>query len=67
LIGRGTETDASIAKRLQTALKEVSYAQEPNAYDYLIVNDDLDRAYQAFETAALGGKISGDTLPSFDV
>lgn len=66
LKGRGTETDASVQKRLATALKEVEYAKEPNVHDFVIVNDDLDRAYELFRKVALGEIIEGDRLPSLD-
>jgi Guanylate kinase len=60
---RGTETEASVAKRLATALKEIEYAQEPGVHDIVIVNDDLDRAYPLFEKAALGEEVVSDELP----
>ena len=44
---RGTETDESLKKRLDTAKLELDYEQsETNAFDHVIVNDDLDVAYQ---------------------
>ncbi|KAF8159726.1 guanylate kinase/L-type calcium channel beta subunit [Crassisporium funariophilum] len=60
---RGTETDASVQKRLATALSEISYAQEPNVHDLVIINDDLDRAYDLFKRVALGEEVVCDTLP----
>ena len=65
LQGRGTETEASTAKRLATALKEIEYAKE-GAHDLVIVNDDLDRAYELFRKVALGEQIDSDTLPPLD-
>ncbi|KAI0675466.1 guanylate kinase [Trametes maxima] len=65
LQGRGTETEAAVAKRLATALKEIEYAKE-GAHDYVIVNDDLDRAYEKFERVALGEPIESDALPPLD-
>jgi len=41
LRGRGTESEATIALRLNNARKELACA---GSYDYLIVNDRLDRA-----------------------
>lgn len=41
LQGRGTESDAVIAARLERAIEELSAAVE---YDYVVVNDDLDDA-----------------------
>lgn len=66
LQGRGTETDASVQKRLATAIKEIQYAKEPNAHDLVIVNDDLERAYELFKKVALGEKVDGDVLPPLD-
>jgi len=63
LMGRGTETDASIRTRLETALKEVEYAQTPGVHDVVIVNDDIDRAYKLFERVALGDSSPADELP----
>lgn len=45
LVGRGTETDDSIAKRLAAATAEMDYAAT-GAHDHTIVNDDLDKAYR---------------------
>lgn len=39
LIGRGTETEEVIAKRLRRAVEESADMEQ---YDYLLVNDDLD-------------------------
>jgi len=64
LSGRGTESDASIQKRLTAALKEMDYAQQPKVHDVVIVNDDLDRAYEIFKRVALGEEnVDGDVLP----
>ncbi len=41
LRGRGTETDEVIAARLKTAEEEL---QNQNLFDYVVVNDDADRA-----------------------
>ncbi|KAH9023233.1 guanylate kinase [Lactarius pseudohatsudake] len=62
LIGRGTETDAAVEKRLKTALEEIDYARLPGAHDHIIVNDDLDRAYGLFKSVALGNPIPSDPL-----
>jgi guanylate kinase len=42
---RGTEDDATIARRLETARRELEHAGD---YQYRIVNDDLDAAVAAF-------------------
>ncbi|KAH9992787.1 guanylate kinase [Russula compacta] len=66
LIGRGTETTAAIEKRLKTALLEIEYAKLPGAHDYIIINDDLDRAYGLFKSVAFGNPIPGDPLPPLE-
>ena len=43
LVGRGSETPESIAGRLKQAGEEARYLKD---YDYLVVNDDLDRCVQ---------------------
>ncbi|KAG6861346.1 hypothetical protein C0995_001325 [Termitomyces sp. Mi166 len=63
---RGTETETAVQKRLATALEEIEYAKQPNVHDFVIVNDDLERAYALFRDAALGKQITGDTLPPLD-
>jgi len=47
LRGRGTESESTIALRLNNARKELACA---GAYDYLIVNDRLDRAVEALRS-----------------
>lgn len=43
IIGRGTESEQDICKRMKNAHTEVSYAHN---YDYLVVNDDLKDAVE---------------------
>ncbi|KAF6761449.1 guanylate kinase [Ephemerocybe angulata] len=66
LQGRGTETEASVQKRLNMALKEIDFAKQPNVHDLVIVNDDLDRAYELFKKVALGEPVESDALPPLD-
>lgn len=67
LRGRGTESDSSVQKRLATAVKEIEYAKQPNVHNIVIVNDDLERAYQLFKKVALGGEgVESDDLPPLD-
>jgi len=56
LRGRGTETDASIEKRLAQAKVELEYSKEPGVHDVVIVNDELERAYKELETFVFGGE-----------
>lgn len=48
LEGRGTETEDSIAKRIAAAAAEMEYA-ETGAHDKIVVNDDLEKAYEEFK------------------
>ena len=43
---RGTETEESLNKRLQTAKVELDYEMIEDAFDHIIVNDNLDAAYE---------------------
>lgn len=45
LRGRGSETEESLARRLKNARTEMDFW---NRYDYVILNDDLDRAVARF-------------------
>ncbi|KIK93282.1 hypothetical protein PAXRUDRAFT_34144 [Paxillus rubicundulus Ve08.2h10] len=63
LRGRGTDSDHAIQRRLSIALSEIQYAREPGAYDYVIVNDDLEKAYALFKKVVLGEAIESDVLP----
>lgn len=47
LRGRGKDSEEQVRLRLQHARHELDLY---HAYDYLIVNDDLDRAYRQFES-----------------
>lgn len=49
LTARATETPEALEARLQTAGEAMAYAAEPGAYDLVVVNDDLDRAYAEFK------------------
>lgn len=50
LAGRGTETAQVIAERLEIALKEIAHA---GAYDYIVVNDQLESACNELEAIIL--------------
>lgn len=45
LRGRGTEVEGSIQRRLAQAKTELAYA-ETGVHDIIIINDDLDKAFQ---------------------
>ncbi|CAG8443707.1 5680_t:CDS:2 [Funneliformis caledonium] len=46
LLGRNTETKESIQARLNAAKEELAYADQEGSHDIIIVNDDLDTAYE---------------------
>jgi len=47
LRSRGTETEESLKMRLDTAKRELEYVMaEVDTFHYIIVNDDLDMAYE---------------------
>lgn len=48
LRGRGTEDEASIVRRLDRATAELEYA-DTGVYDKVIVNQDLNTAFQELE------------------
>ncbi|KAK3196634.1 guanylate kinase [Lecanicillium sp. MT-2017a] len=50
LRGRGTETEASVQKRLDQAKNELEYSKIPGVHDIIIVNDDLETAYKELES-----------------
>jgi guanylate kinase len=53
LKSRGTETEDSLKKRLDTAKEAMDYALEKGVYDVIIVNDELDAAFAKFEAYVL--------------
>lgn len=48
LRGRQTDTEAAIEKRLKEAKESMEFSKEPGMYDHIILNDQLEVAYQAF-------------------
>lgn len=56
LVGRGTETDDSIQKRLDQAKAELEYAELDGSHDKHIVNDNLDKAYEELKAFVLADK-----------
>jgi guanylate kinase len=55
LVGRGSEDDARVQKRLRNALAEIATAAE---FDHVVVNDDLDAAVEDVN-AVLEGRAEG--------
>lgn len=66
LKSRGTETPSSIYHRLSMAAGEMSYAREAGQFEVVIVNDDLQRAYELFRSAVRSedsASVRGDVVP----
>jgi guanylate kinase len=51
LRGRGTDSDEVIARRLRDSLADLSHWNE---FDYIVVNDDFDRATEDLDTIVTG-------------
>ena len=60
LRGRGTDDEESVKKRLEQADKEMAFAKGEGVHDKVVVNDELDRAYQEVEEWIVdGGRFGG--------
>lgn len=63
LQGRGTETEEAVSKRLEASKAEIAYAKE-GVYDVVIVNDDMDKAYQKLKAVTVEERLDqGDAIP----
>lgn len=56
LSGRGTETAEAVAARLAASTTEIEYARTPGAYHAVVVNDDLDTAYEKLKKCIVLGQ-----------
>lgn len=59
LVGRGTETDEAIEKRLKAAKDEIERANE---YDYIVVNDLLSEAVADIATIIKSERMKSDRV-----
>lgn len=50
LRGRATENEEAIKTRLSNAQAEIDAKEEPNLFDAIIINDDLDTAYDQLKS-----------------
>jgi len=53
LRARKSDTDHAVTQRLETAKKELEYADQPGSHDKIVVNDDIDKAFEELEAFAL--------------
>nr|WP_279593423.1 guanylate kinase [Pseudodesulfovibrio sp. S3-i] len=60
LQGRGTDSEESISRRLANASGELSQAEW---FDYWVVNDSLDEAYQELKAVYLAGRCKPSLRP----
>lgn len=51
LRGRGTEKEEAILARLAASKRELEYGAIPGNYDHVIINDDLEKAYDSLKKA----------------
>ncbi|KAI9797826.1 MAG: hypothetical protein M1833_005329, partial [Piccolia ochrophora] len=49
LRGRGTETEESVAKRLEQARREMDFAETEGVHEKVVVNEDVERTWRAVE------------------
>ncbi|KAL8967570.1 MAG: hypothetical protein Q9183_002857 [Haloplaca sp. 2 TL-2023] len=60
LRGRGTEDEESLQKRLEQAKKEMAFSKQEGVHDRVVVNDELEKAYQEVEEWVVdGGRFGG--------
>ena len=45
---RGTDKEEAIKERLAQAEKEIEFSKTPGVHDKILVNDDLEKAWQEF-------------------
>ncbi|KAG7332790.1 hypothetical protein KOW79_004624 [Hemibagrus wyckioides] len=50
---RQTETEESLQKRLEAARIDMELSKEPGIFDIVIVNDDLENAYEKLKSALI--------------
>lgn len=55
LRGRGTDDEESVKKRLDQAKVEMDFAKSGEIHENIVVNDDLDTAYQKVEEWVVDG------------
>jgi len=68
LEARGSETEESLQKRMDTVQEAIDYADQPGSYDHVIVNDVLDVAYEHLKGILIQDihTIQGDKLKKGD-
>ena len=57
LIGRGQDSEEIIAERMSKAISEISHYDE---YDYVIVNDDFEKALKDLQSILQSERLTKD-------
>lgn len=57
LIGRGQDSEEVIAERMSKAMSEISHYDE---YDYVIVNDDFEKALKDLQSILQSERLTKD-------
>ena len=57
LIGRGQDSEAVIVERMSKAISEISHYDE---YDYVIVNDDFEKALKDLQSILQSERLTKD-------
>jgi guanylate kinase len=52
---RGTEKEESIQTRLHNARVEIDFSKTPGFFDIVLVNDNLDKTYNALKDFIFNG------------
>jgi guanylate kinase len=50
---QGTEKEEAIQKRMRNALQEMSFADEPDFFEHVLVNSDIDQAYEELKAVLI--------------
>ena len=53
LRARQTDSESAIEKRLKEAKESMEFSKEPGMYDHIVLNDQLDTAYQQLKQILL--------------
>ena len=54
LRGRASDSEEAILARLKQAENEIAYSKTPGVHDQIIINDDLEKAYQEAKAFIVG-------------
>lgn len=63
---RKTESEENLQKRLRAARMDMEFSKEPGIFDFVIVNDKLEEAYEKLKQALLEeiNKVKKNQMPS---